>query len=424
MSIEVAPAGVRCNLKCVYCYQEPMREAGAFGPKADVLAMIRTLEKQNASFSVFGGEALLTPIETLEELWRFGFERFGRNGVQTNGSLITDAHLDLFRRYRVSVGLSIDGPDELNDARWTGTLEGTRAATKRSCDSIFRMLRAGIGCSLIVTLHRLNASAERLPRLLSWLRELHAAGLRNMRAHILEVDSAAAQALVLSDEENLAAFEALRPLRELVQIDVFEDIYALLRGVDGKATCTWSGCDPWTTPAVQGVDADGTSVNCGRVNKDGVDWRKAETHGMHRQLVLASTPQADGGCAGCKFLVFCKGQCPGEAVDGDWRNRSRYCRVWYSLFERVEAELVAAGEIPVTRRADFAKVEAAMLAAWERDHRSTVEQAIRAAESGSQAGSRKVGIVHADVPHGDHEDHGDHVDLSSLLSVFPPGERV
>lgn len=28
MSVELRPLGVQCNIKCTYCYQNPLRDAG------------------------------------------------------------------------------------------------------------------------------------------------------------------------------------------------------------------------------------------------------------------------------------------------------------------------------------------------------------------------------------------------------------
>src|SRR5262245_61806732 len=73
-------------------------------------------------FSVFGGEPLLAPISHLTEVFSFGLERFGKNGIQTNGSLITDEHIELFIKYKVGVGISIDGPGDLNIVRCANDL--------------------------------------------------------------------------------------------------------------------------------------------------------------------------------------------------------------------------------------------------------------------------------------------------------------
>src|SRR5262245_47080974 len=109
-----------------------MRAAGNFAPGYDLAAMKRGLAAEGYQFSLFGGEPLLMPIADLEEMCRWGFEQYGSTGLQTNGNLITEAHLALFARYHVGVGISIDGPDELNDVRSAGTLEKTRALTARS----------------------------------------------------------------------------------------------------------------------------------------------------------------------------------------------------------------------------------------------------------------------------------------------------
>ena len=88
--------------------------------------MKAALERAGSHFTIFGGEPLLVPEHVLEELWAFGLERFGRNGIQTNGTLINDRHIAFFKRYSVSVGISVDGPDDLNDVRWAGSVELTR----------------------------------------------------------------------------------------------------------------------------------------------------------------------------------------------------------------------------------------------------------------------------------------------------------
>jgi len=132
MSVEVRPLGVQCNIACQYCYQNPQRDAGNQNRLYDLGLIKEALRQEGGPFSLFGGEPLLVPLKDLEDLWAWGLERFGRNGVQTNGSLIQDEHIRLFKKYRVGVGISIDGPDELNDVRWNGSLERTRQATRRA----------------------------------------------------------------------------------------------------------------------------------------------------------------------------------------------------------------------------------------------------------------------------------------------------
>jgi len=313
--------------------------------------MKRGLEREGGAFTLFGGEPLLMKFDDLADILQWGYQRFGSTSVQTNGALITPAHVELFARYHTSIGLSVDGPDELNDARWAGTLEKTREATAASHAALGLLLAAGNVPSLIVTLHRGNASAERLPRLLTWLRVLDAHGITHVRLHALEIDHAdVREQLALSDDENVTAFLACYHLqRELraMRFDVFTDIAQLLLTGSG-GSCVWNACDPLTTAAVRNVNGLGHRSNCARATKDGIEWVKSAGHGVERYRALYETPYEDGGCCGCRFFYACKGQCPGTAIDGDWRNRSEQCRMWFRLFETLEDELVKLGQTPLT----------------------------------------------------------------------------
>ena len=127
MGVELRPLGVRCNIQCQYCYQNPQRDAGNLNPSYDLDLMKAAIKAEGGPFALFGGEPLLVPERDLEELWSWGLQQFGQNTVQTNGTLINDEHVRMFHAYKVAVGISIDGPGELNDVRWEGTLEKTRA---------------------------------------------------------------------------------------------------------------------------------------------------------------------------------------------------------------------------------------------------------------------------------------------------------
>jgi uncharacterized protein len=408
MTVEVTPLGVACNLACTYCYQHPMRDGGNVGASYDLEAMTTALAAIGSDFTIFGGEALLTPIDALEVLWRFGFERFGKNAVQTNGALITPAHVALFKRYAVHVGFSLDGPEELNDSRWAGSLEKTREATAASQAALEQLLAEGIEASLITTLHRMNAGTPALrERLQAWLSELSARGLRHARLHALEVDHPSVRTkLGMSNTQKIeafldfAAFEAT--MGGQLRFDIFADIDKALRGGHNGVTCVWSSCDPYTTPAVQGVDGHGNASNCGRTNKDGVAWLKADTRGHQRQLALYETPREHGGCKDCRFFMMCNGQCPGTALDGDWRNRSEDCEVYLALFQHQERQLLDTGVVPLSLAVNRRELERQFL------------DSLGGVLGGGQHGDHSD---HGDSDHGDHTDaspqphtHGDHED--------------
>ena len=333
MTVEIRPLGDRCNLRCQYCYENPLRDYNLPKGKPDWEVIKKRLKQHNTNFTVFGGEPLLVPIKELEEIWKFGKENWKRNGIQTNGSLITPKHIVLFRRYSVHVGFSIDGPRSLNDARRapSGTLSATRRLTSRSNANLLRLLTEKIRCSLICTLSKMNASRERLPELVQWFKELEGAGLKNCRLHMMENNDA--DDLVLEDDELADTLYFLYEFSKKSKIcfDLFTEMEQRLRTGTG-GTCVYQECDPCNTRAVQGVGPDGEATNCGRANKEGIDFLKSRTIENTRSYVLRVTRQEDRGCRGCPYWYACKGNCPGTGINGDWRNRTSHCAVLKRLF--------------------------------------------------------------------------------------------
>jgi uncharacterized protein len=393
MGVEVRPLGVNCNLACQYCYQNPQRDAGNLTRRYDLAAIKAAILAERQPFVVFGGEPLLMAEEDLEELWRFGLQHFGHNGVQTNGLLISDNHLRMFREYKVRVGISIDGPGALNDVRWHGSLPATRAATEKLEGVIARLCREGLSPRLIVTLHRNNATADKLPVMHEWMRQLDAQGIKSVRLHLLEVDSTDIRdKYALSERENteaLRSFATLEPELVGLRFDVFSELDALLLGRDPHATCVWRACDPYTTDAVRGIEGNGQRTNCGRTNKDGIDFQKADRRGYERYLALYQTPQEYGGCQGCRFFLMCKGQCPGTAIDGDWRNRTEHCEVWKELFSYGEERLLGIGQTPLSVHKSRVPLEHAMLDHWARGQNPSLHQLLQSLQAAGQVESQQ-----------------------------------
>lgn len=112
-----------CNLRCSYCHfwRSGPNQIMSF----EVLA--RTIRDalgapgvKQVDFVWHGGEITLLPPAFLRKaLWlQAQFRRPGQrvvNAIQTNGTRLTPEWLDLLKKYRVEVGVSLDGPPELHD---------------------------------------------------------------------------------------------------------------------------------------------------------------------------------------------------------------------------------------------------------------------------------------------------------------------
>lgn len=380
MTVELRPLGVTCNIGCLYCYQNKHRDAANVGKSYDLELMKSAIEELGGPFHVFGGEPLLMEKSDLEDLWQWGLAKYGRNGLQTNGTLLTNDHVRMIRKYNVAVGLSIDGPGALNDARWAGSLDRTRQATKRSEQSLQRLATEGLLTGILIQLSRINASPTRLPLLCNWLRSLDAMGVRSARIHVLEIEHTDVRShLALTTEENIAAFELIAELEDeftTLRFDLFSEIEQNLQFNDSDSSCVWRACDPYTTEAVNGVGGQGERHNCGLTDKEGIDFQKPAQQGFERNLALYYTPQEYGGCQGCRFFLACKGQCPGTGIDGDWRNRSENCGVWKALYARAEESLAKKGIVPLSLHESRSALEGIMVGGWVAGENLTINQCV------------------------------------------------
>jgi len=135
----------RCNINCSYCYMYNLGDSTALlQPKTISIELVHILARKLQIYKVkyglpllrialHGGEPLLagklkfsTYCEDLFAALGEGFELY----VQTNGILIDHEWVDIFSKYKIVVGLSLDGPQEIHDKyRKTHGGAGTFAKT-------------------------------------------------------------------------------------------------------------------------------------------------------------------------------------------------------------------------------------------------------------------------------------------------------
>ncbi|MFC2167229.1 anaerobic sulfatase maturase [Acidobacteriota bacterium] len=124
------PAGSLCNLDCVYCYYLKKKH---LYPKDHTFRMsdeileeyikqhLETSPDPEVRFSWHGGEPTILGLDyfyrivELQQKHRSSQQRI-LNGLQTNGILLNEEWCRFFAKERFSVGLSLDGPQELHDS--------------------------------------------------------------------------------------------------------------------------------------------------------------------------------------------------------------------------------------------------------------------------------------------------------------------
>ncbi|MGI5214906.1 cyclophane-forming radical SAM peptide maturase AmcB [Plantactinospora sp. CA-290183] len=124
----LAQPTTRCNIDCAYCYLPGRDRRNRMSVEvAEAIAQgISVQDGRPVTVGWHAGEPLATGRSHFERLLA-PFEELRDSGViahavQTNATLINDGWCDLFAEYGVAVGVSIDGPGQLNSARrdWEG----------------------------------------------------------------------------------------------------------------------------------------------------------------------------------------------------------------------------------------------------------------------------------------------------------------
>ena len=142
----------RCNINCTYCYFFNKDDKG-YERHPKYISMERAKEmaqfiRQGAAdlcatevlISLHGGEPLMLGRKRFEALCDMFVEELGDQfelsfRMQTNGVLITKDWVNLFNKYNMHVGVSIDGDEEANDTyRVDHQGRGTYTRVKKGID--------------------------------------------------------------------------------------------------------------------------------------------------------------------------------------------------------------------------------------------------------------------------------------------------
>jgi uncharacterized protein len=184
----------RCNLACPYCYfffrgddsyqQHPPVIAG--DTVAEVIAFIRTAVLETGvgqvRIGLHGGEPLLLKADKFSQLcqqFRAALDPICDLMllVQTNGVLVNQEWVDVFSRFQVRVGVSIDGDEAVHNIfRINKKGRGTYAETRRGWDLLNRaMAERRIPSAAILCVVSPEQSGAKV--LKHFAEELHATGL-------------------------------------------------------------------------------------------------------------------------------------------------------------------------------------------------------------------------------------------------------
>lgn len=307
-----------CNLKCKYCYQHGIKNRTLY----DIDVIISTMDKVHAitkaEVILHGGEPLCMGHRDVERLLANAVKLTQHSNIQTNGTLIDSKFIELFKKYKTNVGISLDGNDTLNSLRCDVD------TTKKIIKNLHIMLDNKIRTSIIITVHNHNAGTdEQLNSLKEFITSMSSLGVYG------RLNPNHSEYALSENRGKDVWLDLSRFILENKLVDKwgpFSDIIHSLKQ-DGKCVCAFTDCDIYSTKAAHVILGDGTQTNCLRTE---IMLRHPQQL-MTRTEILSQIEQMYGGCKDCKYFIYCKGGCSSNTPD--WRLRDRFCTSYYTMFD-------------------------------------------------------------------------------------------
>jgi uncharacterized protein len=148
-SLLIKPVSADCNLRCAYCFYIDHLKKGEKNPRMSdnvletmIASYMKTNQNNRYSFGWQGGEPTLLGIKFWKEVINLQKKYAPKgaiisNGLQTNGTLITDNMAKFFAEYKFLLGVSLDGPENLhNYYRKTIGQKPTHSLVMRGIDKL------------------------------------------------------------------------------------------------------------------------------------------------------------------------------------------------------------------------------------------------------------------------------------------------
>ncbi|MGA2595593.1 MAG: anaerobic sulfatase maturase [Bryobacteraceae bacterium] len=350
-SLLIKPASAVCNLDCSYCFYLD-READPYKALPARRMTLETLERlvdtwlfysfPASTFAFQGGEPTLAGLPFFETL--VGYQKqYGRNGqsvsnsIQTNAILIDDDWARLFKEYNWLLGVSLDGPEKLNDL-YRYNKEG-RGTWRRVIQSIETLQKHHVEFNCLCVLSQANVDKPR--ELYRFYRSL---GVDNMQFIPLAefAPGGAPQPFTITPAQYgkflCDIFDLWWPDRRKVRIRFFDNTAEALAGMK-PGTCTMhETCDSYVV-----VEYNGDVYPCDFFVEDA--WKLgnmtldswSEIARRQRRFNFASKKTiAHPECQICEYQSICHGGCPKyrHGPNGRFEELDYFCSAYKMIFAK------------------------------------------------------------------------------------------
>jgi len=326
----IKPVGGRCNLKCAYCYYTHHKGGSKSltlraRTTADFILDFARAAGKPVSIVFQGGEPLLAGIKYLREVFAsIAAARVSVSfSVQTNGLLFTEDLCSLFKKYNVLVGISIDGPKEINDKARPGSFEKTMNAVRL-------MQRTGVEFNTVSVLAKHNFS--RIGEVYGFFKSEGCF----YQQYITCFPDFYSKGWFLSGDELESALDSLFNLWKLDWKDVFirefDDLLKAGAGIPASECMLGRQCVGALTftSDLSLYYCDVPSEEKALAGKYPCDLEKIAGNKKCGDFVRRKSEFPKEECGKCEWVSLCNNGCPEMRVNGLYR----YCKAMKNFFNK------------------------------------------------------------------------------------------
>jgi len=146
-----------CNLQCNYCYfvaKNKRKTIFNLDKLDEILAVFFAKTESDVVLVFHGGEPLMNSALWINKACEIAQSHAQANNhkvcfhLQTNGTLLTNAHIDVLARHNFTVNVSLDGPESVNDS--------ARGGYKKTIGAIELLKKANLLTGIITVIGKHN----------------------------------------------------------------------------------------------------------------------------------------------------------------------------------------------------------------------------------------------------------------------------
>ncbi|MGB7719994.1 MAG: anaerobic sulfatase maturase [Bryobacteraceae bacterium] len=347
-SLLIKPASAVCNLDCAYCFYLD-RQADPYHALPARRMSLETLERlvdtylfysyPHSVFAFQGGEPTLAGLRFFTKLVEFE-KQYGRDGqtvansLQTNALLLDQNWCDLFRAYDWLLGVSLDGPEAVNDL-YRVDKQG-RGSWKRVIQSVELLQKNNLEFNILCVLSQANVG--RPQELYRFFRGLGIGHLQFIP--LAEFDPRGNPPISPQQYGRFLCdlFDLWWPDRRKVRIRLFDNIAEALAG-QKPGNCTMhETCDSYVVVEYNGdvYPCDFFVESSWKLGNMVLDSWPEIARRTRRFTFAAKKTLAHPECQACQYRSICHGGCPKlrHGPHGRFEDLDYFCQAYKMIFAR------------------------------------------------------------------------------------------